>query len=922
MFMTPSCYGKNQVFLLILLINLFITHTYAQKGPGGVSLETTGPANSNNKLWLDAESILASDGASLSVWGDESLSQNVNNATQATAIDQPTYKSDPSSTINGHPIVRFGGGKRFLFLTADDINNNGPYTGRSTILAFRTSNDVTSRQMLYEQGGTVRGLNIYIFNGELYLGGYDLNADGDGTPSWGFVSTKTAILPNTIYVISHLFYGPLGATTGFIKGYLNGVQFSPIATGVGSLFTHGDPPGLGAVNSDTYNETGPISATGSQPFLGDMAEFIAYDDTLNTAERIIVENYLSAKYFSNLVVNDRFEWQLNYGAEVIGIGQETGALNRHNTSQGRNIFEIEGNLANFDNQEYFLIGHDDNPVSSWTINRAPNSGTNIQRLEREWKVDHTGNLGNIDITLDITGLPALPPGYSKYGIAIDSSKNITSNFNNSETYVVELANTSGNLYAANVTIPDSSYVAIVAIETTVGFTFPASNVFETDANFTTTVEAQLNFEPTVATTINYTATNNTAVLTGDYTNLAPGSGILTFSPGNSRSSISFDVVGDLVAESTEDFVLSLQNGAGSTAGLMVSGNTQNTFTIYDNDNTPKIGFEFNTSTALESDGTVFARVVRSGDNTPAVSCDYRLRISGGAGTATLTTDYTFSSGTLNFSTGQTLDSIPINLLTDALDETDETVILELFNISVGADFEVGKVEHTLTITDVTAAPTISFSSTTLSNGESVGAPVIEVVLSAVSDKDVTVQYSVDGASTATSGVDYTLGSPGLLTIPAGSTSNTIPLFIVGDANVEAAETVIIELLDNASLTNASLGTDSILTYTIEDYTTFEFLGTAGVGTTSDNIFWLLADSVSGTHGASVVNITDQSPNANSAAAAAGQRALLQVSSNTLNNHRVLRFDGTDDFYTIPNDNLINTPPNSDPGHISFYFYCF
>jgi hypothetical protein len=305
-----------------------------------------------------------------------------------------------------------------------------------------------------------------------------------------------------------------------------------------------------------------------------------------------------------------------------------------------------------------------------------------------------------------------------------------------------------------------------------------------------------------------------------------------------------------------------------------------------------------------------------------VSCDYRLRVAGGAGTATVVDDYTFSSGTINFASGQTLDSIPIQLLTDNLDESDETLILELHNIGIGADFETGKTEHTLTITDVTPPPSVFFTLTAISNGESVGAPVIQVKLSAISTKDVSVEYEVLPASTATNGVDFTLGSPGLLTIPAGDSVNTIPLFVVSDAVAESAETVVIELLNNASLTNAVLGSDSILTYTIEDYTVFEYLGSGGVGTVNDNLFWYIADSVSAAHNTQIATLPDQSPAGIDATAAAGQRAQLQVSSNTLNGHRVLRFDGTDDFFTIPNDATINTPPSSDPATSRFIFLVF
>jgi len=183
-------YSKIAIGLLSLL---FYSTTFSQKGPGGVSTEIAGP-DSDCKLWLDAGSIVAADGALISFWQDESLSTNDNSPSQTNAAFQPTYRSDLSASINGEPILRFFPNKFLQFLTKPDINSAGPYTERSTFVALRTGTDVTSRQMIYEQGGGVRGLNIYIFNGFIYMGAYDIIAsDPDGTPSWGYVYTRVPI---------------------------------------------------------------------------------------------------------------------------------------------------------------------------------------------------------------------------------------------------------------------------------------------------------------------------------------------------------------------------------------------------------------------------------------------------------------------------------------------------------------------------------------------------------------------------------------------------------------------------------------------------------------------------------------------------------------------------------------------------------
>ncbi|MDA0241521.1 MAG: hypothetical protein O3A84_16060 [Proteobacteria bacterium] len=50
------------------------------------------------------------------------------------------------------------------------LSTGGPYDGKSMVISFETGSDVTSRQVLYEQGGNLRGLNAYIDNGTLHIG--------------------------------------------------------------------------------------------------------------------------------------------------------------------------------------------------------------------------------------------------------------------------------------------------------------------------------------------------------------------------------------------------------------------------------------------------------------------------------------------------------------------------------------------------------------------------------------------------------------------------------------------------------------------------------------------------------------------------------------------------------------------------------
>ena len=78
---------KNGVTLtrvvLATIISFNLTFSHGQTGPAGVG------NSSSNKVWLDAHSINAPDGAVVGSWAD--LSGNGSTFTQGTSIRQPIY---------------------------------------------------------------------------------------------------------------------------------------------------------------------------------------------------------------------------------------------------------------------------------------------------------------------------------------------------------------------------------------------------------------------------------------------------------------------------------------------------------------------------------------------------------------------------------------------------------------------------------------------------------------------------------------------------------------------------------------------------------------------------------------------------------------------------------------------------------------
>ncbi|HEU5012968.1 MAG TPA: Calx-beta domain-containing protein [Roseiflexaceae bacterium] len=113
-------------------------------------------------------------------------------------------------------------------------------------------------------------------------------------------------------------------------------------------------------------------------------------------------------------------------------------------------------------------------------------------------------------------------------------------------------------------------------------------------------------------------------------------------------------------------------------------------------------------------------------------------------------------------------------------------------------------------------PTVAFTNPAINHNENDSTTVKAVVqLSTPSNQDVTVPVSLDAASTATAGTDYTITPtlPATLTIPAGQTSATVTITVTNDVFPEPNETIVLAL---GAPSNAMLGTASTSTITIVD----------------------------------------------------------------------------------------------------------
>ena len=391
------------------------------KGPGGYKEQL----NTWLKANVDASVTTSTDGSTVTDWQDQWLGDH--DATTLTTA--PTYRDGTASAaddINFNPTVDFlDAAERGLQIANNtDFNTATSYDTKGINIAFRTGNDITTKQQIYEQGSNDRGINVYVRAGSLYVGAWNIpTTDGTGD-DWGFSSTSTSsIATDTEYIVTLEFDGNTSAT-GTVTAYLNGQSFGTIS-GVGLLFADTDSIGLGDVNSQSRYDDGTSAAAS---FYGSIPEFI-YCDTpgsFSTTQRNRIESYLAIKYgitldqstpinyvnsagatIFNTTNNASIGGYLEYNNDIAGIGRDDDSEFIQIRSQSENTGSlVEVHRSSSDgigtDDTWLIWGNDGGATTSSRIVTKPE--TINERLQRVWRVAEENSMGVTDISFDLTGL--------------------------------------------------------------------------------------------------------------------------------------------------------------------------------------------------------------------------------------------------------------------------------------------------------------------------------------------------------------------------------------------------------------------------------------------------------------------------------------------------------------------------------------
>lgn len=407
--------------LLPLLLLFFQFHLFSQTGPGGVG---TTIGNSNLVLWLDANNVNLTNGTTTNNWNDASGYGHNFNAGNGAIFN--------TNSVNNYPSFSFNDSSNYFELT---YQNRLSPTSFTIFSASRIANSGTYKAVLSNRddpsGSPTRGFILY---------------SRPNSNNWSFWTGRDSGPWQTVE-------GNINTTGNWSSQMLryNGNTNEKNLSINNNNYTT-------ATQTMTRNTSRPFrigagrneSNTPNYYFNGNISEIIMFDQLINDAQIIIIQNYLAAKYDFILSQNDLYDEDNagngNYDHDVAGIGR-VNSTNLHTDSQGTGLVRIL-NPTNLDDNEFFMWGHDNATFQLSTGLNAPNIIKS--RLNRIWRVSEVNtsggavNVGNLDIRFDLTGLTGV--AVSNLRLLVDTDND--GNFND-EAPISGAVNLGSNIFSFN-----------------------------------------------------------------------------------------------------------------------------------------------------------------------------------------------------------------------------------------------------------------------------------------------------------------------------------------------------------------------------------------------------------------------------------------------------------------------------------------
>ena len=288
----------------------------------------------------------------------------------------------------------------------------------------------------------------------------------------------------------------------------------------------------------------------------------------------------------------------------------------------------------------------------------------------------------------------------------------------------------------------TSYQSITTPDPTVNFT--SASQTSTNETGTMTITAELSAESGKDVTIPFSI-NSLSTALGNGTDYSLTESPISISAGNTSTEITITISEDATDEYNETVIIDM----GTPTNAILGTTTTHTATITDDDDAPTVNFTLASQASSSETGTMIITAELSVESGKDVTIPFSINESGTATGNGI--DYSISESPVSITAGNTTGEIEITISEDALDENDETVIV---NMNTPTYATLGTTTtHTVTITDDDAIPTISTTSATsvTSTSANLGGNITDDGGTAVTEKGVI--YSSTNTTPITGGED-------------------------------------------------------------------------------------------------------------------------------------------------------------------------
>ncbi len=343
----------RRIILFFLILAICTINGFCQTGPAGVGNTEGKSSQPENLIWLDANDLGSfSDG---SIWYDKS--GNENNATHVNmGGNAPSL-----SLLNGQNVLDFDGSASYLRIL-DDGSGDNRLDGMDELAIFAVFNPGSTDQRALiskrqNASGNSRSWTLFHDSGYNLKGYAGSGTAGGGVNTSGSYGIASYILNNSL---SLYYNGDLQNSNG--SGYSIPDRSENICIG-------------------RFDET----SSETRWYNGSVAEILVYRDGINTAQRTIIENYLSEKYNIALGTTSKDKFtpsDASFIKDIVGVGVESDGVHSLASSSGLYISLRDSSLG-----DYIFASHDGtiNDISSIQSVSVADKAWN-----RSWYVESTG----------------------------------------------------------------------------------------------------------------------------------------------------------------------------------------------------------------------------------------------------------------------------------------------------------------------------------------------------------------------------------------------------------------------------------------------------------------------------------------------------------------------------------------------------